>query len=141
MGYASIISFLCRYFGTMAHLFKANIGSGLFAMGDAYKNAGLAVGFVITFILGMICLHTQRLLVKCSKKMSERYEMDKCPGYAETVELCFLNGPMPLRKWARTFKISVNVSTCMTQFGICCVYFVFLSDALKQVNFYRIWTD
>lgn len=45
------------------HLFKGNIGSGLFAMGDAIKNGGLVVGPCIVIILGITCVHCQHLLV------------------------------------------------------------------------------
>lgn len=45
------------------HLFKGNIGSGVFAMGDAFKNAGILTGLLTTITLGFICLHSQRLLV------------------------------------------------------------------------------
>lgn len=103
-------------------------------MGDAYKNAGLAIGVVVTICLGIICLHTQSLLVKCSKKMKEKYGRDKCPDFAETVELCFQNGPKPLQKWSAFMGLTVKVSTCITQLGFCCVYIVFVSDTLKQVG-------
>lgn len=45
------------------HIFKGNIGSGLFAMGDAIKNAGLVVGPCVVIILGLICIHCMHLLV------------------------------------------------------------------------------
>lgn len=45
------------------HLFKGNVGSGLFAMGDAIKNAGLFLGPPIVVLLGIICVHCQHLLV------------------------------------------------------------------------------
>lgn len=45
------------------HLLKGNVGSGVFAMGDAVKNAGLIVGPIVILILGLICLYCQHLLV------------------------------------------------------------------------------
>lgn len=53
----------CRYLETLMHLFKGNVGSGIFAMGDAMKNAGILVGPIATLILGIICVHCQHLLV------------------------------------------------------------------------------
>jgi len=121
------------YFETIVHLFKGNIGSGLFAMGDAFRNAGIAVGTVFTIVLGITCLHSQRQLVKCSKLMQERCNTIKAPGYAETVELCFIHGPKSFRRYSDIARRSVNAFICLTQLGFCCIYFVFISASLKQV--------
>lgn len=45
------------------HLLKGNIGSGVFAMGDAFKNGGLILSPILTVILGAICVHSQHMLV------------------------------------------------------------------------------
>lgn len=37
---------------TLIHLLKGNIGTGILAMPDAFRNAGLAVGFFGTLIMG-----------------------------------------------------------------------------------------
>lgn len=47
----------------MLHLFRGNIGSGLLAMGDAFKNGGIIFSPIMTAILGVICVHAQHLLV------------------------------------------------------------------------------
>lgn len=51
------------------HLFKGNVGSGLFAMGDAIRNAGLLLGPPIVIVLGLICTHCQHLLVSKKKRI------------------------------------------------------------------------
>lgn len=45
------------------HIFKGNIGSGLFAMGDGMKNAGLVMGPCVVIILGLVCIHCMHILV------------------------------------------------------------------------------
>lgn len=57
----------------MMHLFKGNIGSGVFAMGDAFRNAGILTGTVVTILLGIVCLHAQRLLVGNLLKTEHTY--------------------------------------------------------------------
>lgn len=52
-----------RYAETLTHLLKGNIGSGMFAMGDAFQNAGIVVAPIAVIILGVICVHCQHLLV------------------------------------------------------------------------------
>lgn len=52
-----------RYLETMMHLFKGNVGSGIFALGDAFKHAGLLLAPPLTMFLGIICVHAQHILV------------------------------------------------------------------------------
>jgi len=47
----------------MIHLLKANIGTGILAMPDAFKNAGLAVGTLCTLGMAVICVSTMHNLV------------------------------------------------------------------------------
>jgi len=44
-------------------MLKANISSGLFAMGDAFRNSGLVAGPIATVFIGSICLYAQHELV------------------------------------------------------------------------------
>jgi len=46
------------------HLFKGNVGPGLFAMGDAFKNGGIIVAPILTLFLGIVSVHCQHILVK-----------------------------------------------------------------------------
>lgn len=57
------VIFFHRYGDTMLHLFRGNIGSGLLAMGDAFKNGGIVFAPIMTAILGILCVHSQHLLV------------------------------------------------------------------------------
>lgn len=54
----------CRYLETMMHLFKGNVGAGIFALGDAFKHAGLLLAPPLTIFLGVICVHAQHILVR-----------------------------------------------------------------------------
>lgn len=55
------------------------------------------------------------------------------PDYADTVELCFINGPHRLRRWSRFMKFMINTFICVTQLGFCCIYFVFIATNFEQV--------
>ncbi|KAK0177380.1 hypothetical protein PV328_001441 [Microctonus aethiopoides] len=122
------------YCETMMHLFKGNVGSGIFALGDAFKNAGLFLGPVLTIFLGIICVHAQHILLQCNAEATRRSTLKKdTVGYAGTVELCFEIGPPRLRKYSVLMRKIVNLFLCVTQFGFCCVYFVFISTNMVQV--------
>ncbi|XP_044731832.1 proton-coupled amino acid transporter 1-like [Chrysoperla carnea] len=118
---------------TLMHLFKGNVGSGMFAMGDAFKNAGLIFAPIVTLFLGVVCVHSQHLLLRASQEMMRRTQCDLAPDYAETVELTFSTGPQSMRRFAPTMRRLCNLFLCITQLGFCCVYFVFISDNVEQV--------
>ncbi|XP_008211053.1 proton-coupled amino acid transporter 1 [Nasonia vitripennis] len=123
------------YFETLMHHFKCNVGSGIFALGDAFKNAGLVLAPTLMVFLGIICVHAQYILLKCNEEVRRRLgsSLEASPGYATTVELCFATGPLAVRKYSVFMRKSVNLFLCITQLGFCCVYFVFISSNVKQV--------
>lgn len=121
------------YLETMMHLFKGNVGSGIFALGDAFKNAGLLLAPPLTILLGIICVHAQHILIKCNEEVTRRVGNDNATGFAGTVEMCFATGPLGLRKYSNLMRKLVNIFLCVTQLGFCCVYFVFISTNMKQV--------
>lgn len=57
------IHYMLRFLETLMHILKGNIGSGVFAMGDAFKNGGLILSPILTILLGVICVHSQHILV------------------------------------------------------------------------------
>ncbi|XP_068974337.1 uncharacterized protein [Bombus flavifrons] len=122
------------YLETMMHLFKGNVGSGIFALGDAFKHAGLLLAPPLTMFLGVICVHAQHILIKCNEEVTRRVnDASATTGFAGTVELCFATGPLALRKYSVFMRQMVNVFLCITQLGFCCVYFVFIAKNMKQI--------
>ncbi|KRF82435.1 proton-coupled amino acid transporter-like protein pathetic isoform X1 [Drosophila virilis] len=115
------------------HLFKGSVGAGLFAMGDCFKNGGLVGSTLMLPIIAIMCVHCERLLIRGSL-----LAVSKTPGatfydYPETVEKCFEYGPRPLRCMSRAMKLIVEMFLCVTQFGFCAIYFVFITENLYQV--------
>ncbi|XP_045784408.1 proton-coupled amino acid transporter-like protein CG1139 isoform X1 [Maniola jurtina] len=121
------------YLDTLLHLFRGNIGSGLLAMGDAFKNGGIIFSPIITVILGVICVHSQHLLLDCSEEMYRKTKRDRPPGFADTVALVFEHGPARLRRMAPAMKVLVTTFLCVTQIGFCCVYIVFIANNVKTI--------
>ncbi|CAH1647912.1 unnamed protein product [Spodoptera littoralis] len=130
------------YADTMLHLFRGNIGTGLLAMGDAFRNGGIVFSPIVTALLGIICVHAQHLLLNCSEEMHRQSKRDRPPGFADTVYLVFANGPVRYRGLAAFMKVLVNGFLCITQLGFCCVYIVFIANNVKMIcDQYNIHID
>lgn len=138
----SSVSHPTSYMDTMLHVFRGNIGSGLLAMGDAFRNGGLVFATIMTVVLGIICVHAQHLLLNSSAQHQMYMKGAKAPGFAETVQLVFQHGPPRLRPLANAMKIVVNTFLCITQLGFCCVYIVFIATNVKLIcDHYDIKVD
>ncbi|XP_037531572.1 proton-coupled amino acid transporter 1 [Nematolebias whitei] len=116
---------------TLIHLLKGNIGTGLLGLPLAIKNAGLVLGPVSLLIMGIIAVHCMKLLVKCSHHLSAKINRPSL-SYGEVMQYGMENVSW-LRRHSHWGKRTVNLFLIITQMGFCCVYFVFLSDNVKQV--------
>nr|CAH0100894.1 unnamed protein product [Daphnia galeata] len=117
---------------TMVHLLKGNIGTGIFAMPDAFKNAGLLVGSIGVPLMAVICVHCMHILVKCAAVMKKR-KGDHFMDYADVVETACQTGPAKLVPYSNFARKLINLFLCVTQFGFCCVYIVFAATNFEQV--------
>ncbi|XP_055614206.1 neutral amino acid uniporter 4 [Uranotaenia lowii] len=116
----------------MIHLLKGNIGTGILAMPDAFKNAGLYVGLIGTLIMGAICTHCMHMLVRCSHELCRRLQVPSL-SYAEVCHRSFESGPIGLRRYSTLIRNLIDMFLVITQLGFCCVYFVFVAANLKEV--------
>lgn len=48
---------------TLIHILKGSLGTGILAMPDAFKNAGLLVGTIGTYLIAMLCTYCLLMLV------------------------------------------------------------------------------
>jgi len=117
---------------TMIHLLKGNMGTGIFAIPDAFKNAGLVVGSVGLPIMAIVCVHCMHILVRCSNVMKKRSGLQYM-DYADVVETACTTGPDSVARYATFARKVINLFLCITQFGFCCVYIVFAATNFEQV--------
>lgn len=118
---------------TMIHLLKGNIGTGILAMPDAFRNSGLALGTIATLFIGAICTHCMHMLVRSAHELCVRTGQPSLT-FSEVSEAALATGPAKLRCCAKYAKVMVNVFLCLTQLGFCCVYFLFVATNLMEVN-------
>jgi proton-coupled amino acid transporter len=50
-------------------MLKGNIGCGILAMGDAFKNGGLLFATIFTIVISLISAYNQHTLVSYSNKI------------------------------------------------------------------------
>lgn len=124
--------------GSLAHMIKSSLGSGILAMPNAVKNGGLIFGGIGTIIIGIICSHCVHILVRSSHVLCKRTKTPQMT-YAETAEAAFASGPLKLRGLSKFVKILVNTALCATYVGGACVYVVFIATSIQQVTEY--WTQ
>ncbi|XP_063975258.1 proton-coupled amino acid transporter-like protein pathetic isoform X2 [Diachasmimorpha longicaudata] len=118
--------------GSLAHMIKSSLGTGILAMPNAVRNGGLLFGGIGTVIIGIVCAHCVHILVKSSHVLCRRTKTPKMT-YAETAQAAFASGPKSLRGFAPSMKVLVDAALCATYIGGSCVYVVFIATSLKQV--------
>ncbi|CAH0717462.1 unnamed protein product, partial [Brenthis ino] len=118
--------------GSIIHLLKACLGSGILAMPAAFKNAGLVTGLIGTLIAGIICTHTVHLVVKISQELCVEAKKPSM-GFAETCGASFAFGPKRLRHWSGFVKTLIDFSMTLTYLSVLCVYIVFIGSSVKEV--------
>uniref|UniRef100_A0A1B6EK48 Amino acid transporter transmembrane domain-containing protein n=1 Tax=Cuerna arida TaxID=1464854 RepID=A0A1B6EK48_9HEMI len=124
------------YIETLENHLKSNIASGMFAMGDAFKNAGLLLAPILTIFLGCLCVFNQHILVNSANKMREKRKLNYYPNFDDTVELSFDAGPPLFHRHAKHGRLAVNVFVTVAQLGFCCVYIVFVTSTTQQILHY-----
>lgn len=123
--------------GVLIHLLKGSLGTGILAMPNAFKNAGLVFGFVGTIVVGILCTHCVQLLVSASHEICRRSKQPVL-GFSETAGAVFEHGPKRLRPWATTARAIVDVALVVTYFMGGAVYIVFISTSIHQlVDYYH----
>ncbi|CAG9562918.1 unnamed protein product [Danaus chrysippus] len=118
--------------GSLVHLLKSSLGSGILAMPAAFKNAGLAVGAFGTIIIGFICTHCVYVLVKTSQEVCVEAKKPSM-GFAETCGAAFEFGPKKLRPWANFARTFIDYTMTCTYLAALCVYVVFIAENFKEV--------
>lgn len=118
--------------GSLIHLLKSSLGTGILAMPVAFKNAGLLFGAIGTVVIGLICTHCVHILVKTSHMVCQRTRVPVL-GFAETAERVFQYGPPKLRPLAGFSKAFVDYALMATYFSAGCVYIVFIATSFHDV--------
>ncbi|XP_055313263.1 proton-coupled amino acid transporter-like protein pathetic [Sitodiplosis mosellana] len=126
--------------GSLAHLLKSSLGTGILAMPMAFKNSGLLVGALGTIIVGFICTHCVHILVRTSHEVCKKAKVPAL-GFAETAEKVFETGPLGARKYSRFARAFSEYGLVLTYLGANCVYIVFIATSFSNVLNSRLGVD
>lgn len=116
---------------TMMHIFKANIGTGILAMPNAFMNAGLFLGLAVLPMLCCFCTHSMHILIHANRIVSRRLQCGMLE-YQELFPKAMQIGPKVLRPYAQWSATAVNTCLLLTQLGFCCVYSLFVAENISQ---------
>lgn len=118
--------------GALIHLLKSSLGTGILAMPNAFNNAGLVFGSIMTVLVGLICTHCVWILVATSHKIAK---ISKTPvlGFAETAEKVFEFGPNWAKKYSKAAREGVDYALMATYYSTGCVYIVFIGNTFHGI--------
>ncbi|XP_071786822.1 proton-coupled amino acid transporter 1-like [Asterias amurensis] len=123
---------------TLMHLIKGNIGTGLLGLPFAVQNAGILLGPLGLAIMGVIAVNCMHIMVQVCHDLCERTNSVTL-DYGEVAEQSLKHGPVAwLQRRSSIGRYIVNGFLVFSQLGLCCVYFLFMADNIRQIysNYY-----
>ncbi|CAG9841153.1 unnamed protein product [Diabrotica balteata] len=117
---------------TLIHLLKGAIGTGILAMPEGFKLAGMINGIISTIIIGALSTYCLRVLVIAQYELCKRKRVGLLT-YPDSMRVACEVGPKPLRRFAPYAPGITNFFLIVYQVGICCVYVVFVGVNIKAV--------
>ena len=118
---------------TIFHMLKGNVGTGILAMPDAIKNSGLVVGSIGLVIMSVICIHCMHLLVRANHRLKALGRLPEGKDVLTYSDVMELTVKERFPRCSTAARNAITIFLCLTQFGFCCVYFVFVAQNLKLV--------
>ncbi|XP_062554993.1 proton-coupled amino acid transporter-like protein CG1139 [Armigeres subalbatus] len=119
-------------FGTLIHLIKGSLGTGIMAIPLAFKSGGLIFGVIGIIAVCFLYIHCVELLVGTAHKACKRYRIPVL-GFSETADIVIVNGPPAVRKFSNFAR---NYIDCMVVFHsllIFCLFQIFVATSLRDV--------
>lgn len=119
----------------LMHMIKGNLGTGILAMPASFSHTGLIsalIGLPLLCIIATYCVH---LLIRSTILLQEKQQVSKdYVSYANLAYESFHSGPKWMRTSAGAASYIVDAILLVAQFGVCCVYIVFVVDNIISVS-------
>lgn len=122
---------------TFIHFLKACIGTGILAMPEAFKFAGMINGIISTALIGCIVTYCLHLLVKSQYILCKRLKVGLIP-YPESMQAAVEMGPECLKFFSKFAQNTTIFFLCCYQLGILCIYVIFVASNVKIMTDYYV---
>ncbi|XP_021709821.1 proton-coupled amino acid transporter-like protein CG1139 isoform X2 [Aedes aegypti] len=119
-------------FGTLIHLVKGSLGTGIMAIPLAFKNGGLFFGAIGIIAVCFLYVHCVDLLVGTAHKACKRYRVPTL-GFAETADIVLVNGPSTVRRFASFARNYIDGMLVFHSLLIFCLFQIFIATSLRDV--------
>nr|BAN20779.1 amino acid transporter [Riptortus pedestris] len=118
--------------GTLTHLLKGSMGTGILAMPYAFSNAGYILGTFGTIFMGALCTYAIHILISSAYELCKRTKVPSM-SYPETARAALAHGPKQFRSLSKYAPHACNVMLVSFLVGSAGIYIVFISSNLKDV--------
>lgn len=117
---------------TFIHLLKCALGTGIFAMPNAFYHSGYVVGLFGTLLLGSIATYCVHMVINIHYDLCK---WKKVPSmtYPYVAEAALFAGPKILHRFAPVMIHMINTFIVIYQVGSCCIYVVFISTNIENI--------
>ncbi|XP_066904359.1 proton-coupled amino acid transporter-like protein pathetic isoform X3 [Halyomorpha halys] len=118
----------------LLHVIKSSLSTGVLAIPNGFKNAGLLIGILGTISIGILCTHCAYIMVKCAQDLCQILDRPFL-GYTETVEQAMLNcAQKKFSQYARFAKNTVDMFMFFTYYGVNTVYIIFVATTVQHIT-------
>ncbi|XP_053690107.1 proton-coupled amino acid transporter-like protein CG1139 [Sabethes cyaneus] len=118
--------------GTLIHLIKGSLGTGIMAMPMAFKNGGLFFSLIGSVAICFVYYHCVELLVGISQKACKNGRIPAL-GFAETAEAVIVSGPTPLKRYSSFAKNYIDCMLVVQSLLMLCLFQIFIASSLRDV--------
>ncbi|KRF78411.1 glutamate transporter polyphemus isoform X2 [Drosophila virilis] len=124
-------------FDAFISLLKCVIGTGILAMPLAIRYSGVVAGALLSVFLMILLTYCIHLLITGMTECCRRIEVPQV-SMPEAVRIAYELGPGCVHCFARVAGFFTSCVLAFGQFGLCCVYIVFVSKNFKEIGDYYL---
>ncbi|XP_001986364.2 glutamate transporter polyphemus isoform X1 [Drosophila grimshawi] len=120
-------------FDAFISLLKCVIGTGILAMPLAIRYSGIVSGMLLSVLLMIVLTYCIHLLISGMTECCRRIHVPQV-SMPQAVQIAYELGPNCVHCFARAAGILTSCVLVMGQFGLCCVYIVFVAKNFKEIG-------
>ncbi|XP_034109584.1 glutamate transporter polyphemus isoform X3 [Drosophila albomicans] len=116
-------------------LLKCVMGTGILAMPLAIRYSGVVAGVLLSLLLMMLLTYCIHLLISGMTECCRRIQVPQV-SMPQAVQIAYQSGPRCVHCFANVAGFLTSCVLVIGQFGLCCVYIVFVAKNFKEIGDY-----